>query len=261
MKRKKFKLIFVAATAVIIAGIAAGTVVRLMARDRANYRAKIAAGEEKVWFDGKKLSHVTLTGMNAILYADMRVYESSDGQQYYFDGDTQELRSIHNKSPEEGMRFTNPEAMQDNAKEIIGKWFEGNEAETFIWQCRTDNTGFTDVDLYQLVNDDIKIWLGGVTYDQDGVYSGAFFNFDAMVDSAEIGETVSEAEAIERAKTYLEENYGETGWSEITAQVVTSRESGIHWDVTCKKYGRIITGYTIAVDVFTGEARYEDMLK
>lgn len=262
MGGKKFKIIFAVAAVVVIAGISATVAMKLKAGDRSDYKARIAA-HKSVEYKGEKLEHMELTGSDAELYEDFTVYKDSTGQKYYFLNETQELRSIDGNDSEVEIGISDSDTMLEAAKAVFDKYFEGSDKETYTWEMEDGGMGDTDVNMYQVLNvrgEEFSIWVGSVTYDRNGLFSFAVFWPELVVNSEEVTYVVTEEEAIEKAKAYLEENYGKTEWKEITARIASGSE-GHFWSVTCIDPTYICSGDGVLVDLFTGEVSYEGPIK
>lgn len=262
MGTKKFKIIFTVAAVVVIAGISATVAMKLRAGDRSDYKARIAA-QKSVEYKGEKLEHVELTGSETELYEDFTVYKDSAGQTYYFLNETQELRAINGNTSEGAMAVSDSDTMLEDAKAVFDKYFEGSDKETYTWKLEDGGMGDTDAKMYQVFNvrgEEFSILVGIVTYDRNGSFIGAAFYPGDVVNSEEVTYVVTEEEAIEKAKAYLEENYGKTEWKEITAQIEADDE-GHFWSVTCIDPTYVSSGDCVHVDLFTGEVSYYSAMK
>ncbi len=261
MVTKKFKIIFTVAAVVAIAGISTTVAMKLRAGDRSDYKARIAA-RKSVEYKGEKLEYVELTGFEAELYEDYTVYKDSAGQTYYFLNETQELRVIHGNASEGIMAVSDSDTMLEDAKAVFDKYFEVSDKETYTWEFEDGGMGDTYVNMYQVLNvkgEEFPILVGSVSYDENALFNSAVF-YSNVVNSEEVTYVVTEEEAIEKAKDYLEENYGKTEWKEITARIASGSE-GHFWSVTCIDPTYICSGDGVFVDIFTGEVSYEGPIK
>ena len=260
MSKKTLKIVISAAAVVLAAGISVGAVMKLRASDDSAYRNKVLS-KDTFELNGVTLYYVEPDEESLRRYPDSIIYRDDDKQYYYFDANTQELDLIDNKALED-KEYTNliadsikpysdTEVLFEDAKERLGKWYDG-DLEKFEWKSSTDNMGDTLFEVSQILNDEFSVFLAEAVYDMDGDFSYAVFNFGAEVNLNKKNKFLSKEEAIEKAKTFLEEEYNETDWKEITAYDGTSADQ-LYWGVEFKKNSSIVAGYTVGVDLLTGE--------
>ena len=273
MNRNKFRIAISAAAAVFAVGIAIGAAVRLSAKEEYDYRKKVLE-KDSFEFCGEQLYYVEPEPIEEHFHEKYGLplqitYKDGNGLYYSFEPDTQKLRSISNKAlydkeyaslyAEDMKPYPDSDELLSDAKRRMDEWFDG-DVEEFEWKCSYD-LGSTDWDMYQVVNGEFWVNLGGVSYDMDGDFRSMIFNFDAMLNDKERRSIISEEEAIERAGIYLEEKYGETEWEEISTHCGTGYD-GSRWIIKFVKpndYYR--EGYFIYVDILTGEIAREGMIK
>lgn len=273
MYKKNLKLVISAAAVVLAAGICVGAAVRLSAKEDYDYRKAVIA-KDTFEFHGEELHYAEPDSIEARLCAKYSLpqnitYKDGNGLYYSFNPDTLKLCSIDNKALDdkeyaslyaEYMKpYPDSDGLLSDAKGRMKEWFDG-EIEEFEWKC-SYGLGYTDWDMYQVVNGEFWVNLGCVSYDMDGDFRSMVFNFDAMLSAKERRSIISEEEAIERAGNYLKDKYGETEWEEISTCCGTGN-GGSHWTIKFVKpndYYR--EGYFIDVDILTGEIVREGMIK
>lgn len=277
MNKKTLKIAIASAAAVIaIAGVSVGVTMKLQARAGSDYKERIAANKD-VEINGEKLYHVEFESPEdqEETYYRKAVYKDNNGLCYTFDADTQELRWIENTAiPEKDYTgviaedlkpYSNTDTLIADAKKLISKWCD-KDTEAELEFEYTHKQWDTSIDIYQVINDEIRFGIGSVIYNEDGIFLYAVIKFDSMLDSRDIANMLSEEEAIEIVKAYLEATYGETGWEEIKTSVGDCGKFGSGWIVTCLRYERIgesrmVIGYLAVIDVLTGEINFVDQMK
>lgn len=273
MNKRKFKIAALTAAAVFAAVIGIGTAVRLSAKENYDYRKKVLE-KDTFEFHGEQLQYVEPEPIEEHFHAKYDLplkitYKDGKGLYYSFESDTQKLCFIENKAlgdkeytglyAEDIKPYTDSDELLYDAKERLGEWFDG-DVEDFDWKCMYDGLGYTDWEMYQVVNGGFMVKLGNVSYDMNGEFCSMSMNFDAMFNDIERISIISEEEAREKAMTYLEEKYGETGWEEISTHCSTVGNNNC-WSIEFVKYGSIIEGYFVDVDVLTGEITRESRIK
>lgn len=260
MSKKTLKIVLSAAAVVLVAGISVLAVMKLSASDESAVRKKVLA-KDTFELNSVTLYYVEPDEEMKRRYSDSIVYRDDEEQYYYFDADTQELYMIENKASYD-KEYTNliagtikpyadTEALFQDAKERLGKWYDGDLGQ-FAWESRTDDLGQTRFQVRQVLNDEFSVFLASAVYDMDGDISYVTFNFDAMVNLNKRNQFISKEEAIEKAKLFLEEEYNETDWKEITASDMTDGNR-LYWGIQLQKNGQIVAGYAVGVDLLTGE--------
>lgn len=268
MIKKTLKIVVSAAAVVLVAGISVGAVMRLRASDGSAYRNEVLS-KETIELNGVTLYYVEPDEETLRRYPDSIIYRDDDKLYYYFDANTQELDVIDNKALDD-KEYTNlmadsikpysdTEALFADAKERLGKWYDG-DLEKFEWESKTDDLGDTSFEVCQALNDEFSVFLAEATYDMDGDFRYAVFSFGAEVNLNKKYNFLSKEEAIEKAKAFLEEEYNETDWKEITTYDGTSAER-LYWGVELKKNTSIVAGYTVGVDLLTGEVWFIDTFR
>lgn len=277
MSKKPLKIALLLAVAVIvIAGISVGVTMKLKAGADSDYRERIAANKD-VEINGEKLYYIDSDApeYQEETYYRKAVYKDNNGICYTFDADTQELRWIENTDlPEKDYTgimaedlkpYFDTNALIADAEKLINKWCDKDTKAELEFEC-THEQWNTSIDIYQVINDEIRFGIGSVTYNEDGEFLYAVIKFDSMLDSRDIANMLSEEEAIKTVKAYLEETYGESGWEEIKTSVGDCGKFGSGWIVTCIRYerigeSRIVIGYLVVIDVLTGEIKFVDQMK
>lgn len=274
---KKVK-IFLVLTGVVtaIAGIAVGITIKLQARTNFDYKERIAANKD-IEINGEKLYHVNSDSpeYQEETYYRKSVYKDEGGLCYTFDADTQELRFIENIDLSEkdytGVMaddlkpYSNTEKLLADAESLINKWCDKDTKSRLEFECTHDQWN-TSIEIYQDISNEIRFGIGSVTYNENGEFLYAVLKFDSMLDSKDIANMLSEEEAIEAVKAYLEKTYGESGWEEIETSAGDCGKFGSGWIVTCKRYesigeSRMVIGYLVVIDVLTGEVKFVDQMK
>lgn len=259
MSKRTLKIVLSAMAVVMIAGISVLAVMRLRASDDSAYRKKVLA-KDTFELNGVTLYYVEPDEETIRRYPDRIIYRDDHKLYYYFDAETQKLRSIHNKALDD-KEYTNliaetikpysdTEALLQDAKERLGKWYDG-DLEKFEWECKKDDLGDTTVEVRQVLNDEFSVFLAEADYDMDGDFSYAIFNFDSLVDLRKKHSFLSKEEAIEKAKLFMEQEYDETDWAEIAARDIGGER--LYWEITLRKNTIIVIGYAVGVDLLTGE--------
>ena len=267
MSKKTLKIVVSAAAVVLVAGISVGLVMKLRASDGSAYRNKVLS-KETIELNGVTLYYVEPDEETLRRYPDSIIYRDDDKQYYYFDANTQELDVIDNKALDD-KEYTNlivgtikpysdTEALSKDAKERFNKWYDG-DLEKFEWKSSTDEVGNTSFEVCQALNDEFSVFLAEATYDMDGDFRYAVFSFGAEVNLNKKYNFLSKEEAIEKAKAFLEEEYGETDWEEITVRDVGGEQ--LYWEVKLKKTDTITIGYYVGVDLLTGETWLSGMMR
>lgn len=258
---KSRKILISAIAVVMVAGITAGVVLKLRASDSSAYRNKVLS-KDTFELNGVKMYYVEPDEETERRNPDRIIYKDDTELYYYFDAETQNIRSIDNKALDDKEYtnltagsinpYTDTEALFKDAKERLGKWYDG-DIEKFKWDSGTDDLGNTTFEVRQVLNDEFSVFLGRAKYDTDGEFSHANFNFDAAVNLSKRNSFISKEQAIEKAKAFVEKEYGQTDWEEISARDVTGSDK-IYWEITLKKTEIITIGYYVGVDLLTGEA-------
>lgn len=265
-------------TVAAVAGISVGVKLKLQASSDSDYKDRIAVNKD-VEIDGKKLYYLDADApeYEKSTYYREAIYKDDNGVLYCFDADTQELCWIENTvlpdkdytgiMAEDLKPYSDTEALLADARNFIDKWCDKDtkskldlEAERQQWN--------TSVDIYQNINDEIRFWIGSVNYNEDGIFTSANFKFDSMLDSNDIADMLSENEAVEAAKLYLDEKYKEGGWEEIRTSAGVCGDFGNCWAITCLRYESVnggehtmVFGYLVAVDILTGKIKFVDKMK
>ena len=260
MNKKTLKIILSALAVVMVAGISVGAVMKLRASDDSAYK-KMVLAKDTFEINGVRLYYVEPDEEMQKRYPDSIIYRDDNNQNYYFDADTQELYMIENRASydkeytnliaENIKPYEDTETLFKDAKERIGKWYDG-DIEKFEWENKTDDLGQTRFKMLQALNDEFSVHLASAVYDMDGDISYITLNFEAMVNLNKKKDFLSKEEAIEKAKAFLEEEYGETDWEEITANDMTNKTQ-LYWGIDFKKDSEIVAGYYVKVDLLTGE--------
>lgn len=260
MSKKTLKIVILTAAVVLVAGITVGAVIKLSASGDSAYKNKVLS-KGNFELNGVTMYYVEPDEETLQRYPDNIIYRDDDNQYYYFDADTQELGAIDNKALDDKeytnliagtiTPYPNTEELFEDAKERLGKWYDGN-IEKFEWESKTDDLGDTSFEVRQILNDEFSVFLAEASYDMDGDFSYAVFNFGAEVNLSKKNNFLSKEEAIEKAKAFLEEEYNETDWKEIDAYDGASGER-LYWFVELKKNSAIVAGYAVGVDLLTGE--------
>lgn len=273
MSKKALKIALVSVGVVIaIAGVSIGVTMKLQAGADSDYREKIATNKD-VELNGEKLYHVDSDEPEYQKETDYRkaVYRDGKGLCYTFDADKQELRWIESDSrfdndysgimSEDVKPYYDTDALIADAEKLIDKWCDKDTKAELEFEC-TQAQQDTLIEIYQLINNEIRFWIGSVTYNENGIFDSAYFKFDSMLDSRDIANMLSEEEAVGAVKAHLEENYGESGWEEIKTSVGGSEVWGNCWFVTCTRHENgIVIGYLVVIDVLTGEIKFVDQMK
>lgn len=274
MSKKILKIALSSAAAVVvIAGVFVGVTMKLQARADSDYKERIAANKD-VEINGEKLYHIDSDApeYQEETYYRKSVYKDNNGLCYTFDADTQELRCIENTDlPEKDYTgimaedlkpYSNTDVLIADAEALIDKWCDKDTKSELEFEC-THGQWNTSIEIYQVINDEIRFAIGSVTYNEDGIFLYAFINFDSMLDSRDIANMLSEEEAIETVKAYLEETYGETGWEEIKTSVGDCGKFGNCWVVQVLRHNsdtRLVFGYLVGIDILTGEVKMVDQI-
>lgn len=267
MKKKTVIFTFLAIAAVLAAGISVGVVHKLTASDASVYRNKVLS-KDTFEISDTTLYYVEPDEEMKRRYPDRIIYRDDNKQYYHFDADTQELEMIYNNALDDKEYsnliagsiepYSDTEALSQKAKELISKWSDVN-LEDFKWESRTDDLGDTSFGIIQVINDDFSVSLAEVTYDMDGDFRCAIFDFDSKADLTKKNNFISKDEAIEKAKSFAEKEYGKTDWDEISIKGVGGKQ--LYWEILLKKTEIITTGYYVGVDLLTGETWLEDTMR
>lgn len=270
-------IVSVAATVAVV-GASVGLTMKLQARPDFDYRERIAANKD-VEINGEKMYYLAPDSSE---YQDENyyreaIYKDDKGFLYSFDADTQELCHIKNTDlpdkdytgvmAEDMKPYNDTETLLADAEKLIDKWCDKDTKSKLEFEA-VGQQWDTSIDIYQNINDEVRFWIGSVTYNEDGIFTAANFRFDSMLDSNDIANMLSEEAAVKAVKVYLEENYEETGWEEIRTAVGVCGEFGNCWAVTCLRYDsfnngedHMVFGYLVAVDILTGEIKFVDRMK
>lgn len=268
MNKKTLKILISAFTVVLLAGISAGIVLRLRASDSSAYRNKVLS-KGTFELNGVKMYYVEPDEEAKRRNPDRIIYKDDTDLYYYFDTDTQNIRSIDNKALDSKeyanltagsiKPYPDTETLFKDAKERLGKWYDG-DIEKFEWNTKTDDLGNTTFEVRQLIDDEFSVLLGRAKYDMDGDFSHANFHFDAAVNLSKKNSFISKEQAIEKAKAFIEKEYGETDWEEIAVRDVTSSDK-VYWEITLKKTEIITIGYYVGVDLLSGKTWLEGPMR
>lgn len=264
MDKKIIRTAVLGVSALAIMGICAGSAMTLKADDVSGYVRNVAA-RQTFQLNGETLYYVDENLLQGKEYSDQIVYEDSDGRYFTFYEDTKKLHVIENKTlmkeypllyAEDIKPFYDSSALYKAGKEIIEEWFDG-DTDNFEWEYETDDLGHTGIQMNQIAKDGFKIVLAHADYDMEGMFRYVSFFPDSVLGERDIENMLSKEEAIEAARAYLEREYGETEWEEITVRDADAGKYGVYWEVTLKKYNDvIIDGYSVLVDIFTGEPHF-----
>lgn len=264
MNKKILKIALSSAAAALLVGIFAGVAMKLTASDDSAYKKAVLA-KDTFELNGITLYYVEPDEEMKDRYSDIIIYKDDNRQNYYFDADTQELYMIENRASYDKEHtnltagniksYPDTEALLKDAKERLGKWYDG-DIEKFEWESDTDDLGQTKFKVSQLLNDEFSVHLASAVYDIDGEMSYLTLNFDAAVDLNKKSRFLSKEDAIEKAKAFLEKEYGENDWKEISADDMTGGND-LYWGIEFKKNTGIVAGYYVKVDLLTGEVSEE----
>lgn len=268
MTKKTVRIIILASIFILAAGISAGTVMKLRASDDPAYR-KMVLARNTFEINDVKLYYVEPDEEMQKRYSDSIIYKDDSDLYYFFDTDTQRLRYIDNKALDNKnysnltagsiKPYPDTETLFEDAKTRFEKWYDG-DIEKFKWESSTDDLGNTIFEARQLLNDEFSVFIARAKYDMDGDFGSANLRFDAIADLSKRKGVISKNEAIKKAEAFLEKEYGETDWEEITVRDVTGKER-LYWEVTFKKTDIITVGYYLGVDLFSGEVWLEGTLR
>lgn len=273
MNKNVLKIALVsAAAAAVIAGISIGVTKKLYAGAEVAYKERIASGKD-FEINGEKLYYLNSDSpeYQEETYYSKAVYKDEGGLYYTFNADTQELCKIENTAifdsdytgvaAEELKPYSDTQKLLANAKSLVDKWCDKDTKSELKFEC-TQSQWDTTVGIYQVINDEISFELGGVVYDENGVFASAYFGFDSMLSSKDIANMLSKEEAVKTVTEYLEKTYNESDWSEIEARALNGGKLGNCWSVQVLKYREsgIPLGYLVAIDILTGEVKAVDKI-
>lgn len=266
MNKKILKIILPLAAVLVIAGIAVGVSLKLKAQDDENYYKTKIASKENFKRNGNRLYYMEPDPDVFILdpeyCAGRDIYKDDNDQYYYFDPDNHNIRTIFNESTTQTVAISDKDGIIDDAKKRLSEWYDEDKYEIPIneleWTYEADDF-YKDISVYvyQTVNSEISLCIASINYSGDGVFKGAWIHVDSIIKNEDLSRVISEETAVSKAAEFIENEYGDTDWKNIRNSPIAD-DDGNYWEITCQKY---IGGYVIMVDMLTGEAHLEDMLK
>ena len=267
MNKKILKIIVPIAAVLAIAGISVGISLKSNTNDNETYYKTKIASKESFRMNGKDLYYVEpstdvfLPDPEFILSRD--IYKDDNEQYYYFDPDNHNIRTILNESPVRERELTDKDSIIADAKNRLSEWYEQDKYKITLdeleWVYEM-NDFYKDisVNVYQNVNEEISLCVASINYSGNGIFEGAWIHVDSIIKNEDISRVISENDAVKKASEFIENEYGDTEWTNIGNRPLAG-DDGNYWEVICQK--NIFGGYVIAVDLLTGDARLEDVLK
>ncbi|MBD5157907.1 MAG: hypothetical protein HDT13_09765 [Butyrivibrio sp.] len=267
MNKKILKIIVPIATVLAIAGITVGISLKSNANDNETYYKTKIASNENFRINEKNLYYMEPNPdvflLNPDYFLGRDIYRDDNEQYYYFDPDSHNIRTILNESPVREEGLTDKDSIIDDAKKRLSEWYEQDKYEITIdeleWVYETDDF-YKDisVSVYQNVNEEISLCVASISYSGDGIFEGAWIHVDSIIKNKDLSRVISEKDAVEKASEFIEKEYGNIEWTNIGNRPLAG-DNGNYWEITCQK--KTFGGYVIAVDMLTGDARLEDVLK
>lgn len=267
MNKRTVKIIAASVGILLIAGTTVGISLKSNANDNETYYKTKIASNENFCMNEKNLYYMEPNPDVFILDPDYflgrDIYRDDNEQYYYFDPDSHNIRTILNESPVREEGLTDKDSIIDDAKRRLSEWYEQDKYEITIdeleWVYETDDF-YKDisVNVYQNVNEEISLCVAGISYSGDGIFEGAWIHVDSIIKNKDLSRVISEKDAVEKASEFIENEYGNIEWTNIGNRPLAG-DNGNYWEITCQK--KTFGGYVIAVDMLTGDARLEDVLK
>ncbi|MCM1308751.1 MAG: hypothetical protein NC223_09155 [Butyrivibrio sp.] len=267
MNKTTVKIISVFAAIIVTAGICVGISLKSNANDNETYYKTKVASNKNFCLNGKNLYYMEPNPdvfiLNPEYFEGRDIYRDDNEQYYYFDPENHSIRTILNEAPAREAALRDRDAVIDDAKMRLSEWYEPNKYGISIdeleWEYETDDF-YKDisVNVYQRVNEEISLCIACLSYNGDGAFEGAWLHVDSIISGENISRVISEKAAVEKAAEFIEKEYGDSDWVNIGSRPIAS-DKGNYWEITCQK--NTFGGYVIAVDMLTGEAYLEDILK
>ena len=271
MNKKILKIIVPLATILAITGISVSVSLNLKAQDdETYYRTKIAS-KENFKRNGNKLYYMEpdpgVSLLNPEYCAGRDIYKDDNEQYYYFDPDNHNIRTILNESSVQTVALSDEKDIIDDAKKRLSEWYDedkyGFSIDELEWTYEADDFyKAKTIYVYQSINDEVSICIALFNYSDDGIFESVWIHVDSIIRHEDINRIISKKDAIIIAEKYIENEYDKSGWKNIKSRTVVE-DDGNYWEITLERTadGGFVEGYAVSVDMLTGEALLEGMLK